>query len=158
VKTIKLTQGQVALVDNIDYEYLSQFNWYANWNRNCFRAMRHTPQVNGKRKILFIHTAVAERMGIDSRMIDHKDQNPLNNRRSNLRVATNSQNLHNCGAPSNNTTGVKGVHFHKSSGKYQAEITVKGTRYYLGLFDTIEEAKVVIVAKRKELVGEFACH
>ncbi len=158
MKTIKLTQGQVTLVDDIDYEYLSQWKWYANWDLKHFRAMRNLSKVNGKRKTMRMHTIIAQRMGIDSKMIDHIDHNSLNNQRSNLRVATGSQNQHNRGCNKNNTSGVKGVFFHKGAGRYRAHITHEGRQHYLGLFDTIAEAEVVVVAKREELVGEFACN
>ncbi len=153
MKTIKLTQGKVTLIDDIDYEYLNQFNWCAARCRNGFRAMRSLP-IDGKWKTLFIYTVIAERMGIDTKLIDHKDGNPLNNQRSNLRSATNSQNLHNHGANSNNTTGVKGVCVFR--GKYRARIQVRCKQHHLGDFDTIAEAERVIVAKRIEMVGEFA--
>ncbi len=103
-----------------------------------------------------MHTAVAERMGIDTKLIDHKDQTPLNNCRSNLRSATKSQNGHNCGPRSNSSTGVKGVSIDRTTGKYQAQIMLKGKQHHLGRFDTIPEAEQVVIAKRAELVGEFA--
>ncbi len=53
---------------------------------------------------------------------------------------------------------LKGVWFNKARGRYQAEIMVEGKRYRLGLFNTLAEAEAVVVAKREELVGEFACH
>lgn len=158
MKKIKLTQGQVALVDDIDFEYLSQWKWCADRHRKCFRPLRKSPRVNGKRETIYIYTVIAERMGIDASRIDHKDQNPLNNQRKNLRAATHSQNLHNCGASKNSTTGVKGVWFHKARGKYVAEIRVEGKLYWLGRFDILAEAAVVVQKKREELVGEFACH
>jgi hypothetical protein len=65
MKEIELTQGQVALVDDIDYEFLMQWKWHAAWNRNGFRARRSLPKKNGKWRKLRMHTAVGERMGID---------------------------------------------------------------------------------------------
>ena len=158
MKKIKLTQGQVTLVDDVDYEYLMQWKWCASWTRDSFRAKRALPEVNGKQKFIYMYTTIAERMGIDTRRIDHKDHNPLNNRRSNLRSATGSQNLHNHGPNKNNTTGVKGVSFDKARGKYVSKITVEGKHYRLGRFDTISEATAIVQRKREELVGEFTCH
>ncbi len=108
-------------------------------------------------EIIRMYTVIAKRMGINTTRIDHKDQNPLNNCRENLRAATHSQNLHNRGSQKNNTTGVKGVHFDKERRKYMAKIQLQGKSFNLGRFDTLAEAEKVIVAKRKELVGEFAC-
>ena len=155
---IELTQNQVTLVNNVDYKYLNQFKWYAGWDGKCFRAMRSLPRVNSKQKTIRMHTVIAQRMGIDSKRIDHIDHNPLNNQRSNLRAATVSQNGHNHGPNKNSTTGVKGVSFDKSSGRYRAHIKVKGEYLSLGRFNTIPEAEIVVIAKREELVSEFACH
>lgn len=158
MKKIQLTQGQVTSVDNIDYEYLLQWKWCAVWDGKNFRPKRSSSRVNGKQKNIYIYTMIAKRMGINAKRIDHKDQNPLNNCRLNLRAATVSQNGQNRSANSNNTTGVKGVYFEKSSGRYRAYIKVEGKRYNLGRFDTIAEAEKVVQQKRKELVGEFACN
>jgi hypothetical protein len=156
MQEIELTQGQVALVDDVDYEYLSQWKWYAGWYRNCFRARRTT--YNGKKKAVHMSIVVAERMGIDAKCIDHKDRNPLNNQRSNLRPATDAQNGHNCEAYSTSKTGVKGVWFDEARGKFQTAIWFEGKRYALGRFYTLPEAAAVVQKKREELVGEFACH
>ena len=72
--------------------------------------------------------------------IDHVDRNPSNNSIGNLRIATSSQNKHNTGMRSNNKSGVKGVHFHKTKGKWFAQIEHNGERTSLGYFATIQEA------------------
>ncbi len=157
MKEIQLTQDKVALVDDIDYEYLSQWKWCASWDGKHWRPVRGV-WIDGKSKIFRMYILIAERMEIDANYIDHKDRNPLNNQRLNLRGATGSQNGQNRGINSNNTTGVKGVSFHTSRGRYRARIRVEGIQYFLGYFDTVAEAEKVVVAKREELVGEFACH
>ena len=158
MKKIKLTQGQVALVDDCDYEYLMQWKWCAHFVGRHFRPMRKVgPKEN--QKSIYMYHAIAERMNLlEFDMIDHKDQNTLNNCRHNLRAATRSQNGHNCGTPKNNKTGVKGVSFCKQTGKYRAVIVVDCKYIHLGRFDTLPEAEKVVIAKRKELVGEFACN
>lgn len=72
--------------------------------------------------------------------VDHIDRDPSNNRLENLRVATPSQNACNRGLFTNNTTGLKGVHLSKKTGKYLAYITVGGERVHLGTHETKEEA------------------
>lgn len=88
--------------------------------------------------------------------IDHKDTNPLNNRIDNLRLATDSQNLGNSKKPCTNTSGRKGVFWHKGARKWQAGIKVDGTHIYLGLFDDLEVAHAAYLAKAIEMRGEFA--
>ena len=72
--------------------------------------------------------------------IDHKDRNKGNNKIDNLRLVTTSENLRNVGKLSNNTSGVKGVSFYKSLGKYRAQIFVNGKRFHLGYFTSFEDA------------------
>lgn len=88
--------------------------------------------------------------------IDHKDEDKLNNRISNLRLATKKQNSCNRGAPSNNTSGLKGVAFHKAANKWEAYVNHLGVKYYLGLFETPEEAGAVAAKRRDELHGEYS--
>lgn len=81
--------------------------------------------------------------------VDHVDNDPLNNHISNLRWATNSENMANIRRPKSNSTGEKGVYVHTTSGKYMAYVGCEGKLNYLGLFDTLEQAK----AYRDEIAG-----
>jgi hypothetical protein len=87
-------------------------------------------------------------------LIDHRDGNPANNRWSNLRCATRSENSHNRGLQRNNTSGFKGVSLHK--GKWRAQIRKDGRIRVLGAFPTPQEAHAAYVAAARELFGEFA--
>jgi hypothetical protein len=78
-----------------------------------------------------------------NKLIDHIDGNPYNNRFNNLRLATRHQNGCNQKKHSNNTSGFKGVCWHKVIKKWQAYITVEGQRVGLGYFGTKEEAYAV---------------
>lgn len=89
-------------------------------------------------------------------VIDHIDNNQLNNKISNLRAATVAQNMFNCKTRKDNTTGVKGVGIHKQTGKFRARIRIDNKEMHLGLFDDIEEARNAIYNKRAALHGEFA--
>ena len=77
------------------------------------------------------------------KLVDHKDQNPYNDKPTNLRDADKSLNALNTPVRVNNKTGVKGV-FKISSGKYEASVWKNGKKNYLGLFETIELAKSAI--------------
>lgn len=75
--------------------------------------------------------------------VDHIDGNKINNRATNLRMATHSQNLCNRKAQKNNTAGAKGVSFDKSTNRWIASITVGGKQTTLGRYSTVKEAKKV---------------
>jgi hypothetical protein len=88
-------------------------------------------------------------------LIDHRDQDKANNRWSNLRVATKSQNGANRPAPVNSTTGVKGTYRDKS-GHFYAQISVRGRHVHLGKFSTLEEAAAAYQRAALSAHGEFA--
>jgi len=86
--------------------------------------------------------------------IDHMDGNRTNNKFSNLREATPTQNSGNSRGNANTLTGRKGVTI--SAGKYTAQIQHKGKSYYLGRFTDLDEASAAYKKKADELFGEFA--
>lgn len=88
--------------------------------------------------------------------VDHKNQNRDSNWIDNLREATRSQNMANQGLTKRNTSGFKGVSFHKASGKWIANIKANGKAIYLGLFVTAQEASAAYRTAALEFFGEFA--
>lgn len=86
-------------------------------------------------------------------IIDHIDVNPLNNSFRNLREALPWQNNANTRYRG---SLLKGVTFHKKTGKYQAQIKKGGKSYYLGLFSSVGEANAAYAGAAKILFGEFA--
>jgi hypothetical protein len=89
-------------------------------------------------------------------LTDHIDNNALNNRKSNLRSVTVSQNNMNSKLKKENTSGYRGVTYRKDTGKWMAQINKGGRHYCLGSFLTKEAAFAVYLEKTKELFGEFA--
>ena len=111
---------------------------------------------NGKFKSFLIHRLVGMAFleNPDNKpMIDHIDENKINNNVKNLRWATNQENQCNQSKYKNNTSGFKGVTFHNN--KFRARININGKKKHLGLFETAEEASKAYEAKAKEIHAEF---
>lgn len=157
VKYIPLTQGKFAIVDDEDYDRISELNWFVMNNQRIFYAGGWSPMVNGKRTHYLMHRIIMD--ACKGQQIDHKDGNGLNNQRMNLRFCTISQNLQNqriSKHPSKHSK-YKGVTWHKSAKKWQASIRGENHRdYYLGSFVNEEDAAKAYDKKAKELFGEFA--
>jgi hypothetical protein len=150
MKMIPLTQGKVALVDDEDFEYLMQWVWSASRNTGTYYAIRN--DYTGKHKVIFMHRVILN--APSNTMVDHANRNGLDNRRSNLRLCTSSQNTANSGPRSNNKSGYKGVR--KKRGKWSAETNLLGKRIHIGTFDTPEQAARAYDAEVKKLFGVFA--
>ncbi len=137
MKTIQLTQGQVALVDDEDYDFLNQWKWNASKSKkdHTFYAKRieYLPGGLGKvRKTIPMHRLI---LGItSSNLVDHEDHNGLNNQRYNLREVTVSQNKMNVNSYKGSTSSYLGVSWDNEQKKWISQIKVQGKRKYLGRF------------------------
>jgi hypothetical protein len=88
--------------------------------------------------------------------IDHRNRVRTDNRWDNLRAATRSQNARNCRISGHNTSGVKGVHFVRSEGKWQASARIGGKVHYFGQHKTLEEAATARRNGVQGIYGDFA--
>ncbi len=89
--------------------------------------------------------------------VDHINQNKLDNRIENLRACSyKGENASNSKRRSDNTSGHRGVTWHKASGKWMSSVFFKGKRYHLGVFENKTEAAKIYNEKAKELFGDFA--
>lgn len=145
MKELKLACGAVTLVDDEDYEGLSQFSWR--------RVRGYAVSSVGERVILRLHRAILQ--APEGLEVDHVNGNTLDNRKENLRLCTRQQNMCNQRVSKANTSGRKGVSWRKDLASWAAYITVHGKRVHLGFFlDRDDAAKAYDVASRK-LHGEF---
>lgn len=150
MKTIQLSRGMEAIVDDEDYERISKYKWCITVNGY---ATRKRPLKEGNKHVLMHREILGTPSGFDT---DHINGNKLDNRRVNLRVATRAQNSRNSRTPMKRSiTGIRGVSPH-GNGRFVAFISRKGKRFHLGVFDTKESAEAARRAKEIEMWGEFA--
>ena len=131
MKEINLTQGRVAKVDDIDYEWLSEMGkWQFDRYAYCTRG------VKGKRKSVRMHSLI---MNTPKGMVtDHINGDKLDNRRENLRVVSQSANAINRHVPPGSSTGLYGVYWDNSKRKWRAMIG----KTIIGRYETPESAAV----------------
>lgn len=158
---IQLTQGQVALVDDIDAD-LAQYKWCAVLNKDYigggkYVVQRRTSVASGL-KIELLHRVILSRIlgrGLTrNELTDHEDLDTLNCQRYNLRLATHSQNHANEGIRSTNTSGYKGVS--KSGNGWRSYIVQDYKQKSLGSYNTPEAAARAYDKAAREIYGEFA--
>lgn len=151
VAYVPLTKGYEAVIDAADVPLIESWYWTANVSNGRAYATRWECE-NGQPRRVYMHKIILG-VGQDTEG-DHKDGNPLNNRRRNLRPATHAQNTQNRKVPCHNKTGIKGVR--KKGNRFRAKITHNGTVYRLGYFATPEEAAAAYTGAARVLFGEFA--
>ena len=137
MKTIPLTFGMVAVVDDADYDFVNQWKWHAKRDQGCYYAARSVT-VNGKRKTLRLARILAG--AAPGQLVDHIDRCTLNNQRANLRVCSQSQNLMNAKVYSRNTSGFKGVSWHQGRKRWRVRTRKDGKEKHWGYFASKEEA------------------
>ena len=154
-QTIQLTREQVTIVDEDDYQELSQFKWLAQVNNRGYYACRFAGPA-GARVEVYMHRVI---MGApDDILVDHINGNTLDNRKENLRLCTRSQNGFNRGCNKNGTSGYKGVTYCKNrvSDNWKAQIKIDYKNHHLGYFHTPKEAYDAYCIAAKQLHGKFA--
>lgn len=151
-KLIKLTQGKFAIVDDEDFEWLNKQKWCAGINR---KGGDYYALTSENRKMVGMHRKI---MGVtDPKLVvDHKDHNTLNNQRSNLRVATYSQNKANRRSWPNSSSQFLGVSWYKREQKWVAKIQINGKGKSLGRYDNEIDAALAYNRGALEAYGEFA--
>lgn len=150
MKEIPLTQGQFAIVDDDDFDWLSQWKWCALKRKSGdFYAVRRKPYGG----LLYMHKVI---LNITTGDTDHINLNKLDNRRSNLRPATRSQNMRNLNKIKRNGTSTsqyKGVYWRRN--RWEVSIRLP-KRTYLGSFDSEIDAAHAYDAAARDCFGEFA--
>ena len=138
-----------ALIDLDDIERIKQYRWSTNKNREKNLYVQCTKLRTGLHRFIMNVT--------DSKtIVDHINRNPLDNRKCNLRICTNQQNICNCDIPKNNKSGCKGVYWAKDKQKWTVQISINNKTKYIGRYSSYEEAVKARIEAAKKYYGEFA--
>lgn len=156
---IQLSQGLAATIDESDYSDVARFKWTVSRKNGKFYAVRrvHLGPISkytyaGKMVYLHSHLMAPAR----GQVVDHINGDPLDCRRSNMRVCSNTENARNRTRGKNNTSGYKGVVYTPKTGRWRAYIMVNRKGIHIGYFSTPAEAARAYDAAALKYFGEFA--
>lgn len=149
---IQLSQGLDAIVDDEDHEFLRQWRWSVSEVKGYTRyAVRQDPDT---RKLVLMHRQI---MGPKKgRVVDHINANGLDNRRSNLRVCTQAQNIAGRRRKGGYSSRFRGVTWHKAANKWAASAGPKGGYRYIGLYRCETAAALAVDRRLASIYGEYA--
>lgn len=155
IRYIPLTQGKIAVVDAADFEALSHWNWFAMRSHprraNCkWYAARRDEQ---KHWVTMHRMIIGALPGV---LIDHRDGDGLNNRRTNIRIASPTGNAQNRRPRVGNTSGFKGVSWDSRAERWHVQIAINGKNTHVGHFDLKEDAARAYDVAALRHFGEFA--
>lgn len=154
MKQIQLTKGQVALIDDEDFDDISQYRWFAvaprqkDYTHSWYAATK-----TGGRNISMHQLLMNPPIGSCA---DHIDHNGLNNRRSNLRITTTRENSWNTNKHKNCTSKFKGVAWNREKSKWQVRICINGKEKHLGWFHNEIEGANLYDFVAIQFFGPFA--
>lgn len=152
MKSLPLTNGNVAFVDDEAFDVLSQWKWMFSEGY----AVRYERKDGRRIGRVHMHRVVLGLSKSDPRVVDHINGNKLDNRRANLRPATRSQNGANRRKSAGMSSRYKGVSWQRKTNKWVAALRCDQKWLRLGLFEVEEDAARAYDKVARETFGEFA--
>jgi hypothetical protein len=157
VREVVLTKGYIALVDDIDYEWITKYRWKALTTSGTTYAVRTARSPGSKTNdiTLLMHREILK--PDNDMVVDHIDGNGLNNQRSNIRQCSQSQNLINKKRKNGLSSIYKGIYWNKERNKWQAQIARPGMgNMYIGRYVSEIDAANAYDEMARIFHGEFA--
>ncbi len=162
VAYVPLTKGYEAVIDAADVPLVGGHAWHAkeHFDRNgklkVVYAARNTTIAPGRQKTLRMHREI---LGAPEDLeIDHRDSNGLNNRRQNLRPATEAENIRNARLRRDNKSGVKGLSWVSRDKVWRTCVYADGKVAFVRYFKCRSAAEQALAEARTRLHGDFARH
>lgn len=157
MKIIKISKGKETIVDDDMFKFLNQWTWHCNPYGYAVRTQYEigSGSKNKRTKAIFMHRLIMNTP--NDKVIDHINHNPLDNRRSNLRICSRTENQRNMKLISiSNKSGYKGVSWSKPTKSWVAQIQINKKQTNLGRYLDIKEAARAYNKAAIKYFGEFA--
>jgi hypothetical protein len=136
-----------CIIDTSDIDLVKDIKWHTHKNRDgdLYCVSNKTGP---------IHRLIMN--APDNMVVDHINHNTLDNRKENLRVCTNQQNVTSCKTHKSNISGCKGVYWSKDKNKWTVQVTINNKTKYIGRYDDYETAVAARLDAESQYYGEFA--
>lgn len=141
-------KGDRFIIDKEDFPLVKQYYWIK------YKKGYYITQRGPEGKPIPIHRFLMKAQS--GEQVDHINHDKADNRRSNLRIVSGSENCWNKGLRSSNKTGATGVYQSTGKDKWWAEIKVNGERHYLGYYDSFDDAVAVRKAAEEQYFGQYS--
>jgi len=152
---ITTTNGYQIQVDDDDIALVLQYRWYAYiLTRGCYAARQVWHPEERKNRLVYMHREIMDAQ--PGQYVDHINHNGFDNRRCNLRICTNVENLRNSPGHRDRASQYKGVSMDRKRGKYVAMINNGQRAINLGYFDSERDAALAYNDAARKHFGDFA--
>ena len=148
VTKIFTSDGNIILIDTEDYDKIKKYCWSIATNGYV-----QSRDYDSNNSMVLIHRVIMN--APKNKIIDHKNHNVLDNRKENLRLCNQYNNMANQNLSKANTSGYKGVYWSNEKDKWYVKIGYKNNNIHLGYFDNIEEAFKTRKKAEEEYFGEY---
>ncbi len=158
MKKIPLGLGKYAIVDDADYDWLSQYIWHSGSGGYVVNDAKYTALCDAPfSPCVLMHRLILGLEEGDNQECDHINHIPSDNQRCNLRICTHTENQHNRSHTKKKTSSqFKGVCWDKKAKKWYTAIVIKGKSKYLGDFTVEKYAAHAYNLAAKKYFGKFA--